>query len=227
MELQHKQILKAIQSRQFQKAEKLCLTVLQKDPHDARIIYHLSLSYALQNKNQQALDTLQKNISILETTVYYHAVLKNLTFLNSLQNNLAAALSFAQECLQWQADDIVILNIMAYIHEKQNDLFTAYQAYSKVLEIDPENKTALNGAAYCLVRMDADAELAKGLIRDALRQDPQNPAYLDTAGMVLLKLGKKDKARKMLELALEKLPRSQEIRDHIKLCKSHPADRSK
>ncbi|MBO5137382.1 MAG: tetratricopeptide repeat protein [Spirochaetaceae bacterium] len=106
---------------------------------------------------------------------------------------------------------------MAYIAWNQNNFDTCVEYYEKVLEIDSENITAMNGLGYVLASMDKDLTRALMLSKRALDLSPDSAACLDTVGWVYYKLGLLKEAESFLKKAQEKDSTSQEIADHMRI----------
>lgn len=89
----------------------------------------------------------------------------------------------------------------------------ALAAYERVIALSPDFALALNNAAWLL--RDRDPGRAAAYTEKALRSAPDNPAVLDTAGVVNLKLGKTERAAELLERAVEAAPQSGVLRFHL------------
>lgn len=75
-----------------------------------------------------------------------------------------------------------------------------------------------NFYAYFLGRRDRELDLALSLSAQTLEKDGESPAYIDTYGYILYKMGKYDKALQYLKRAYEKHPFEREIIQHIVDC---------
>ncbi len=106
---------------------------------------------------------------------------------------------------------------MAYIAWNQHNIDTCVEYYERVLEIEPENVTALNGLGYVLASSDKDLTRALMLSKRALDSTPDSAACLDTMGWVYFKLGLLKEAEGFLKKAQEKDGSSKEIADHLRL----------
>ena len=107
-----------------------------------------------------------------------------------------AALGYAQYC-QGQADESV-------------------RNLRRALEVDPSNVNALNSLAYILAEEDINLGRALDLSRKCVDLSPNNPAYLDSLGWTLFKMGKTSEAKSYLRKALDLSPRNKEIALHMK-----------
>lgn len=79
----------------------------------------------------------------------------------------------------------------------------------------PDSPDILNSLAYSLAVEARDLARAETYIRKALKQEPQNAAFLDTLGWVLFKSGQPDDAMPHLLEAIKQLPDDAEILDHV------------
>lgn len=75
-------------------------------------------------------------------------------------------------------------------------------AYDRVLELDPLNVIASNNYAYSLAIRGQDLQRARELAWNAVQQQPENPAYLDTYAWVLFQSGDAERARVFIDQAV-------------------------
>jgi len=73
----------------------------------------------------------------------------------------------------------------------------------------------LNALGYTLADQGLQLERAESLIRAALKQDPDNPAYLDSLGWLYYRLGAHADAIDYLVSAANALPEDPEILEHL------------
>lgn len=79
----------------------------------------------------------------------------------------------------------------------------AYDAYEKVLVVNPEDEHVLNNYAYFLSLAKKDLEKAKIMSGKLVRKFPKNATYLDTHAWVLFQLQDYEGAKKYMESALK------------------------
>lgn len=79
----------------------------------------------------------------------------------------------------------------------------AFEAYEKVLEINPNNEHILNNYAYFLSLERKDLDKAKRMSEKLVTRFPKNATYLDTHAWVLFQLGQYEDAKEYMEKALE------------------------
>ena len=82
------------------------------------------------------------------------------------------------------------------------------KAYKKALRLDPQNGDLHNNLAWVYIQQGEDLEEAHDLTTKALQLFPAHrPYYLDTLGVVLLKLGKVQDAVTTLKESVDTIPR--------------------
>ena len=80
---------------------------------------------------------------------------------------------------------------------------TAFAYYNEAIELDPENLSALNNCAYYLACQDMDLDRATELIERVMAERKDDPTSLDTYAWVLFKRKDFEKAREIIDLAIE------------------------
>ena len=108
-----------------------------------------------------------------------------------------------------------VLGALAYTAWVQGKQDESVELYEKVLELNPENSTALNGLGYVLACLDRDLTRALSLCKKAVDMHPDNPAFLDSLGWVYFKLGLYKEAKNYIKRARDKDSKSPEIVEHF------------
>lgn len=106
---------------------------------------------------------------------------------------------------------------MAYIAWSQQNFDICIEYYERVLKIEPDNITALNGLGYVLASLERDLTRALMVSKRALDSSPESAACLDTVGWVYFKLGLFKEAETFLKKAKERDATNQEISEHMRL----------
>ncbi len=89
-----------------------------------------------------------------------------------------------------------------YYQAQQPD--SAYAAFEKALEYNPRNIGVLNNYSYYLALQKKDLAKAERMSGDAVKQEPDNPTYLDTYAWVFFQQGNYSLAKIYLKNALDK-----------------------
>lgn len=101
------------------------------------------------------------------------------------------------------------------MHERSKNYDAAESEFRKVLELNPDNASALNYLGYMLADRNVRLEEAHKLITRALEIDPHNGAYLDSLGWAYYRMDKLEQAEDYLRRALERMPKDPTINDHL------------
>jgi len=99
--------------------------------------------------------------------------------------------------------------------ERAGSLEAAERHLRKSIEWNGRNAPALNYLGYMLADRGVRLDEAVGYIRQALREDPSNGAYLDSLGWALYKKRQYAEAEAALDQALATMDEEAAIHDHI------------
>ena len=91
----------------------------------------------------------------------------------------------------------------------------AERTVRQLLANDPSNADALNFLGYMLAERGEKLDEAIRLVNEALKQDPDNGAYMDSLGWAYFRRGDLDQAERYITQAAERLPMNAEIQDHL------------
>lgn len=113
----------------------------------------------------------------------------------------------------WMANNALELSVPAYEAEQalaRSDFDRARSLYQRILKIAPENVVALNNLSWLLWKSkDADA---RRHAQKAYELAPENPAVLDTYGLILAETGDVSKGLALLTKAIELSPQAEVYR---------------
>jgi tetratricopeptide (TPR) repeat protein len=88
------------------------------------------------------------------------------------------------------------------------------QVFRAIIAKEPDNSDALNYLGYSLADRGQHLDEAISLITRGLKDDEDNPAYLDSLGWALFKKGDFVQAEKFLSRASDALPLNSVVQDH-------------
>ena len=100
-------------------------------------------------------------------------------------------------------------------YERTRRYDEAAEQFQAVLEIQPENSTAMNYLGYMWADNGENLEQALELVRRAVTLEPNNGAYIDSLGWALFRLGEFEEARRHLERANQLEPDDPTILEHL------------
>ena len=126
---------------------------------------------------------------------------------------LERGLEYLNARLEEDPNDVSLLYSRALMVEPidhQQMLDDLERAYA----LNPDNAGTQNALGYSLLEHSDDYQRAYGLIESALAESPDDPAYLDSMGWALHKLGRNSEALPYLERAFEQMP-DPEVTSHL------------
>lgn len=100
-------------------------------------------------------------------------------------------------------------------YERTRRYQEAAEQFQAVLEIQPENSTAMNYLGYMWADNGENLEQALELVQRAVALEPNNGAYVDSLGWALFRLGEFEEARRHLERANQLAPEDSTILEHL------------
>ena len=127
----------------------------------------------------------------------------------------AEAVKLLREILAVKPDDRDARWQLATILEKMNSIGEAESEFRRLIADKPDDAPALNYLGYSLADRGLKLNDALGFIRRALAVEPSNPAYRDSLGWTLFKLGRSTDAASELESVARALPDDDSVWDHL------------
>lgn len=128
--------------------------------------------------------------------------------------NIDKALDSTNKVLAILPDDIDFLYARSVIYGLLNKPSDAEHDLRAILSIDPDNSNALNALGFTLANQPHRINEALPLLQKAINLNPGNPAYMDSLGWLLFKLGRNQEAISMLDKAYN-LSGDNEIAAHL------------
>ena len=105
--------------------------------------------------------------------------------------------------------------MLGSIYEREKKYALAEEQFRKVLAVDPLNDAASNYLGYMLADRGVRLDESVKYIKDALKIEPNNGAYLDSLGWAYHKMNRNDMAQGALEKAVKLIPNDPTIREHL------------
>jgi len=125
-----------------------------------------------------------------------------------------SAFMFIKKHIENQPDDIIIQSLLAE-SALEFDKPLAQEQYTKLLEKSPNDLSILNNLAWVEYKL-GNLESANKLADKALAINKSHPQVLDTAALIKLKLGDKNKAIELLRQATILAPENKDIANHYR-----------
>ncbi len=139
------------------------------------------------------------------------------------QGKLDLAKAQYQEALERDHKHVPSLMLLGDLSYRNKEYGEAESAYLKALTLDQKNADVRNNLAWVYIQTGKKLDRAKELATEALTLNPDHrPYYLDTLGVVLLKLGHANDAIPVLKESVDTLPKDR--RDLLTEAEGHLAD---
>ena len=105
----------------------------------------------------------------------------------------------------------------AIIYEKLENYDRCIESLKSVLDLNPENYSALNFLGYLYADLDVNLEEAYSFIDKALKNEPDSAAYIDSMAWVLYRLKRYKEAYDYQKKALKMFPDEIEFIKHMEV----------
>ncbi|MBN2620353.1 tetratricopeptide repeat protein [candidate division WOR-3 bacterium] len=125
---------------------------------------------------------------------------------HEMQGNETEAHRYYRKALTEAPEDIPSLDALAHLLERVDRKEDAFRIFTRIIELDSTNATAMNYVGYMLAERSDSLEYALELIDRALQLDAHNAFFIDSRGWVFFKMGR-------YEDALFELQRAADITD--------------
>jgi len=183
---------------------------------NVNLAYYTGLTLAKLARYEEALIPLEQVVSTSTSLLHVYQSRMILGFIYAVTGRAELAVYELNQLLKAGLESVQLYGSLGHVLYTLKRVDEAIAALEKALELNPEYANALNSLGYIYAESDAHAERAIELCRRAVKQQPRNPAYLDSLGWALYKKGSLREARKTLRKALDLAPRSAEIAAHMR-----------
>ena len=103
---------------------------------------------------------------------------------------------------------------LGYLYERTGNIDPAIDVWTSLVKINPQHSNALNSLGYMYAEKGINLEKAEELVKKALANEPDSPAFLDSLGWIYYKQGKYNDALYYIKKAAEGLD-DPVIYDHL------------
>lgn len=195
----------ALEAQQWPQAAAYLQKTIQFNPDFEQAYYDLSTAQSLMGATNDALATLRRATVRFSTNFQSEFYTARVYARAKDFSNAVAHFSSAEALAQNGTNR---LNGYFYFeagaaNERKGDFEQAAHYFEKSLKVAPDMPEALNYYGYMLADRGVKLERAREMIEKAVRQDPQNAAYIDSLGWVLFKLGKAQDGLAQIQKAIQ------------------------
>lgn len=199
-------------NKKFKKAIPLYLKVKPEHSHYQKAILNVSVLYWESGQKKTAFkylaekqDELPKDIDI---TVF-------LASFYGQEEMFQKAVKVLEKGLKHSPDNPTLLFRLGITLDQGGDRDQGLETMKKVIELDPENSSALNYLGYSYADMGIHLNYALTLIQKAHSLDPDNGHITDSMGWIHYKLGNFETALKYLQKAVEQTDNEAVVVEHL------------
>lgn len=188
---------------------------LIEDPNNTNLLQTLTMLRAKRLKTADVIALLQNIVTQKRESFSILAYLADL-YQETKQN--AESIETLEKAEKIAPSDLVksqTLFQIGYLHFTSKNFEKMVYALEKSIACEQSHPAAYNLLAYHYVQKNKHLDKALALINIALQKNPSCYYFLDTKGCILLKLGKKQEAQKLLRRALQQAPDDKIIQDHL------------
>lgn len=200
--------------KDYAKAREEAEAALKKTPNDRAIRGVYAQLLADEGKTDESIAELKKLLDGKNDRQTYLAMAdvyqkgKNFVEMNK-------ALDEADKLAQSNEDKAGVLFVRGAGYEREKKFDLAEKAFRKVLDLDPNNASALNYLGYMLADQNVRLDEAQDFIKRAIRLQPDNYAFLDSLGWVYFHQNRLDEAEHELTRSLQLSGKDPTIHDHL------------
>jgi tetratricopeptide (TPR) repeat protein len=127
----------------------------------------------------------------------------------------SGAISMLEQVTKASPKDTDTLFTLADVYADAGRGNDAERLLRQIVSAEPMNASALNYLGYLLAVRGEQLDEAIQLVQRALKEDPDNGAYLDSLGWAYFRRGNLAEAEKYLVAAVKQLPDNSEIQEHL------------
>ncbi len=187
-----------------------------KDGKAADYHFFAGLVYIRMGDLDSAVDHLRKLVKVKLPVSEALRLRMLLGYVYSLKENFKLAKEIFQSVLKIEPEHVQALAALGFVLYKQGNVKDSVKHLKKAVKADEKNPNAHNSLGYIYATAEDKFDLALKECETALTLKPDYPAYLDSMGWTYYRMGNLPLAKKFLTEALDKLPDSDEIRDHFR-----------
>jgi tetratricopeptide (TPR) repeat protein len=202
------------QAKDLPKAEKEVQNALAKAPTDRTLRGVYATVLADEGKAEPAIAEMKKLLAEKKDRDGYIS-LAQIYDKTKRYKEMAEAIDEAEKLSPGKDDKETVYFMRGAMYEKLKKYDAAEVEFRKVIDLNPDNASALNYLGYMFADRDVKLQEALNLITKALDREPGNPAYLDSLGWVYYRLGKYSEAESNLKSSLEKMGKDPTVHDHL------------
>ncbi len=202
-------------AREYQKAVDEADSALKKFPKDRILVGVRAGALAEMGRTADAVASMKTLLDGKPTDREIHLGIARIHDRGKNYTEMAKSLDEAEKLSNTKEEKEGVAFTRGAMYERQKKFDLAEVEFRKVIELNPQNGSALNYLGYMFADRNLRLTEARELIQKALDLEPGNGAYLDSMGWLAFRQGKYEEAEDNLKKAVEKQPKDSTIYDHL------------
>ena len=182
--------------------------------------YYLGLCYTKLGSYEQALEFLEQVVTSSqdEKQIFQCRLLLSVAYAKTGRVKLAEdelkLLEREISSNSANSDKADLYNALGFIAFEKGEVQASIDYYEKVLKVQPNNTTALNGLGYVFAETNQNLSRALSLCRQATDAKPNYAPYLDSLAWVYYKMHFNHEAKKVIKQVYESMPNDEIVKKH-------------
>jgi tetratricopeptide (TPR) repeat protein len=202
-------------NRQIDLAIAQARKALDASPKDPGLTVSLAMLYGEKSDPAQGIKILQGLLQGNEADQEIYIDIAQVQERGKLYADAEQSAQKAEQLARDQDGKETAWYMLGAIYERQKKFDLAEQQFKRVLDASPNNAAVLNYYGYMLANRGIRLEEAASLIQQAVQQDPNNGAFLDSLGWAFYKQNKLTEAEQYLQKAVDRDGHDPTILSHL------------
>lgn len=191
------------------------LLLCEYSEDDYIIHYYMGLSYIKLGDYQSGKENIELFLDLDDNLLRIFQCRMLVAYISIETEEYRDALIHLDYLLDSGYESAKLYSLLGYVYYRKGVITKSISHYRSALAIDPENANALNALGYILSSFKDDLKEAETLCRRALSINVDNPAYLDSLGVVCMRNMKLEASHSFLNRAKILAPYNEEISGHV------------
>ena len=201
-------------AKDFAAADKEMQAAMAKFPND-RVVKSVSATLLSDIGKHAESETILKSLFDGKNDRAVHLALSQAYDKAKNYTAMAKSLDEAEKLSESNDDKEPVLFLRGAMYEKMKRYEDAEKEFRRVLEVSPDNASALNYLGYMLADRNMRVQEALQLIQKAVDQEPTNGAFLDSLGWAYYRLNRLEEAADYLRRSLQRGTKDPTVHDHL------------
>ena len=204
-----------LQGREFARAEQEARRATDEFKDDPALANLLAAILADRGKTKEAIKVVQRMGATGQAEIDTALAMARVYEKGRQFDKAEEQIDRASKLVDSEEARIAVLFAYGSMYERAKRYEQAEAKFRELLDIAPDNSTALNYLGYMFADRGMHLDEAHDLIQRALDLEPNNGAYLDSLGWVYFRQNKLDLAAKFLERSLEQYKDDPVVHTHL------------